>query len=484
MSELALDPGSPLDADWIRRALASSVEDRERLLERVDDLLDGDEGEQTLALEVLRALFPVLDPTTQRGSRRILWFAQHADDAAEDRARRDVDETEPGTSEGAWARLRCVMLLRTRGGSQAGIAMCREILDLRPDRAIEASALYEFAMGLICLHRAFEASVVCRRLLERVRETGDREFLAAIRMSLAASYSLLEDWGRYDEISAALDADLAHVTPVMKKAIRTDLAILRTDTAARRGDLDETIRRLDVLAETRPSVIDWTLALRALVHVRRGDHPEARKVLDEAGSRPAPLPWLRPWLVVLRLLTDVALDPPEDWRDRVTALLDGAVSRQPDFCLAEEAGVLGLLAKVLEERGFTEEARRAYGGVATKVIEALRHSIQTWEDRPGFLELDAEDRRTHSDHVRRLRQEHEDVSGAVSILLLSAFAQDDPEIGGLYGEDDLLHVCAWCGRVRTGDGRWIPVGPDLPVRAPFQATHGVCADCREDMKNA
>lgn len=35
-------------------------------------------------------------------------------------------------------------------------------------------------------------------------------------------------------------------------------------------------------------------------------------------------------------------------------------------------------------------------------------------------------------------------------------------------------VCAWCGRVRTGAGRWEEAESD-PVAAA--ATHGICPDC-------
>jgi hypothetical protein len=36
-------------------------------------------------------------------------------------------------------------------------------------------------------------------------------------------------------------------------------------------------------------------------------------------------------------------------------------------------------------------------------------------------------------------------------------------------------VCAWCGRVRAGAGRWEET--DLGDRDPAEATHGICPDC-------
>jgi hypothetical protein len=41
----------------------------------------------------------------------------------------------------------------------------------------------------------------------------------------------------------------------------------------------------------------------------------------------------------------------------------------------------------------------------------------------------------------------------------------------------LRFVCAWCQRVRTGQGRWERVDPADPRQA--SASHGICPDCLE-----
>jgi hypothetical protein len=40
----------------------------------------------------------------------------------------------------------------------------------------------------------------------------------------------------------------------------------------------------------------------------------------------------------------------------------------------------------------------------------------------------------------------------------------------------LRTVCAWCGRVRTGTGKWRRPDSTDATGAPA-ATHGICADC-------
>lgn len=43
-------------------------------------------------------------------------------------------------------------------------------------------------------------------------------------------------------------------------------------------------------------------------------------------------------------------------------------------------------------------------------------------------------------------------------------------------------VCAWCGRVRTGVGRWKETDTGEPEAA--EATHGICPDCLETEQHA
>ncbi len=43
-------------------------------------------------------------------------------------------------------------------------------------------------------------------------------------------------------------------------------------------------------------------------------------------------------------------------------------------------------------------------------------------------------------------------------------------------------MCAWCERVRTAAGRWEKVEGPAPV--PSESTHGICADCLDEVQQA
>jgi hypothetical protein len=44
------------------------------------------------------------------------------------------------------------------------------------------------------------------------------------------------------------------------------------------------------------------------------------------------------------------------------------------------------------------------------------------------------------------------------------------------GTGALIGRCAWCGRYRTTDGRWVTVKPQLTIDMA-DTTHGICEDC-------
>lgn len=41
----------------------------------------------------------------------------------------------------------------------------------------------------------------------------------------------------------------------------------------------------------------------------------------------------------------------------------------------------------------------------------------------------------------------------------------------------LLPLCAWCGRTRTRDGRWVSLDDYVQEESGSEISHGICADC-------
>lgn len=69
----------------------------------------------------------------------------------------------------------------------------------------------------------------------------------------------------------------------------------------------------------------------------------------------------------------------------------------------------------------------------------------------------------------------------------SYLAQDPDLLRSLRVRDDaggeLVHLCAWCERVMTADGRWIPVGHFIPRDGPALISHAICEPCLEEMSS-
>ena len=44
---------------------------------------------------------------------------------------------------------------------------------------------------------------------------------------------------------------------------------------------------------------------------------------------------------------------------------------------------------------------------------------------------------------------------------------------------DQLRACAWCRRIRTLDGAWIPMAEHIPSDPRVEITHAICPECRD-----
>ena len=58
----------------------------------------------------------------------------------------------------------------------------------------------------------------------------------------------------------------------------------------------------------------------------------------------------------------------------------------------------------------------------------------------------------------------------------------DDDAAFLYtgGHDrSLVRLCAWCKRVSTRKGHWLPLAHYIPSDPELLVTHGICAECRE-----
>lgn len=48
-------------------------------------------------------------------------------------------------------------------------------------------------------------------------------------------------------------------------------------------------------------------------------------------------------------------------------------------------------------------------------------------------------------------------------------------------KDDIIPICANCRKIRIGDGSWVSLESFLHERAELHVTHGICAECAEEV---
>jgi hypothetical protein len=47
--------------------------------------------------------------------------------------------------------------------------------------------------------------------------------------------------------------------------------------------------------------------------------------------------------------------------------------------------------------------------------------------------------------------------------------------------ENILPICAWCRRIRVGEGMWVPMEAYLICKNRAAVTHGICPECRSEV---
>jgi hypothetical protein len=145
-----------------------------------------------------------------------------------------------------------------------------------------------------------------------------------------------------------------------------------------------------------------------------------------------------------------------------------------DLSIDLACAVAGHLAEYAEH---AEAACRIYDLAASMVLRRIRQLAARWDELPELAEGSADDlsylrllRNTYQTWQQRLMdsvvmtiQRHRDSLGSV------LFAKDD--------DSPLLRVCAWCGRLHTRSGHWLPVAHYVPEADDLWVSHAICPTC-------
>ncbi|MCB9915536.1 MAG: hypothetical protein H6828_10360 [Planctomycetes bacterium] len=388
-------------------------------------------------------------------------------------------------------------------------------------RAVDALASMAWYGG-----RAPEAGRYWREALDAGRDVKDAEWLIAL-LNLSLVYFFL---GRYFESLVLSGRAVTHALQTGEAALAGLGHARRGMVLFRVGEYERALRELEQppelaraakletngalvlavtwlwrsrLAAAQGEVADALAhALVALDHTERMDpsrsgklrymiegdrlsleyalQPARRRELLEALERRAAAPhsevdWMIPArLEALRLRMRYELD---EVGDRASALLcarelldEYPVQLRRD-ALIEEASDL---ARVLgEEFGAPDLARHAYELAAAASLRRIAEVHQVTLELPELSAATPEDWEVLANYRRRLVDAHATLSATIRAVLDAGH----PALDLLRTGEAQVRACAWCLRISTRDGRWLPLAQFLPSELDFEVTHGICADC-------
>ncbi len=332
--------------------------------------------------------------------------------------------------------------------------------------------------------RRFEAILLFRRGLAVARALGHARFQALHLSNLATAFVGLDLSSHVQDTLDDLDRLAAGEAPEARASL-LDLALWpRAWRAIGDGDLVEArslaaAYRAFLADREDPLARVTVLALEVTLLRKEGRAGEALALVDGwVGDAPT---LKRTYVRILRLGCLQALERHEAARAEAPRLLAGFESggARPGFgeldiematdvaqCLARDPASAGL-------------ARRAYDVAAAVTLCRIAELDALTRNVPELASLDDDDRAWIRDLEAHYRQEQGTLLEHVAALLRSG-REDDAAFLYTGGHDrSLVRLCAWCKRVSTRKGHWLPLAHYIPVDPEVLVTHGICAECRE-----
>lgn len=484
------------DPSFPARAAGLAPADAEALLRLADAAYAAPDAERTgtkrAAELAYHALAPGFDVGTPMGVERLrrLFRSRIVPEAAEPVYRRAAG---PGVADDVAVEAMLVLALvaerRRRWEEADGWRAAAEARaeDRAPEalHAVQLARLVAYGMS----RREIETLLLGRALLGSLPADawGDR------RVASEAVVVALADLGDRRASAAALVEHEAIVARLEgRHRRRADAFVLerRAEAAAAAGHVEAALTLITrAAAERDPEDVRAPLyhaALRARILLDAG---RPRAVHAALAPALAADPTGDPFALEARVLDACAawdgaeLGPGAAAERAVTSALD-LVERPPPALLS--SGVQRVLALRIVRRAAASaraEAllRRAWAVAAAAVLRRIAEIdvfVREEADPAGPAPADVA---VLTGARTRLLAEHGDLLARLTPWLGAQLSALPPTIRG--APDDLVVVCAWCGRLRTPDGHWLPVQHlvPIPVDLGSKVTHAICAGCHAAM---
>ncbi|MCE9636723.1 MAG: hypothetical protein K8T90_13550 [Planctomycetes bacterium] len=437
---LELTAASVEDPRLDERLRAESPEARRALLTEADALTRGSRDQRQLAAAVYRALHDDIDPAGAQGARRAAWFVHGVrvlDPAAAPLVRKAAAAC-PDPEARMRARLLAARFTAAEGDVRSAETQILDVMTAArgTGSSIEASAFFHAARVAADHEDCVRALAYSARALAVAAPDTPPHWTALAHRCRADAFGAMRDGVRCERELRAAEGVMSHLDPDDRRSQRAAIAAARGRALLRLGRADGAIGNLDAaLAETD------------------GANP-ARAAVTTGGAAAA-----RPHALALL--------------DRLDA--EGRRVAGPG-CRTRLA--LAVAAVLCEARVDLAEPRRAYDLAATSQLEAVSRLDREAATQPELLAMASDDLAALSEHRDRVHADRAKVATEFRRYFEAAARRSVPAfLAALAGDRKQVAACAWCGRIRGSDGRWLPVAHHLPTEDVLDLTHAICDDC-------
>ncbi|MCA8959612.1 MAG: hypothetical protein KDC38_03825 [Planctomycetes bacterium] len=132
------------------------------------------------------------------------------------------------------------------------------------------------------------------------------------------------------------------------------------------------------------------------------------------------------------------------------------------------------VGRIYAKIGETNRARECFDLAATATMRTIVEADRAARELPELAEATPADWAILAAFRDRLLDQQSELLDVVA-----AHWKPGENAFDLIVQDNRIHACAWCRRVRVGDANWLPIAGYVPASSEVSVTHCMCPDCAD-----
>ena len=333
--------------------------------------------------------------------------------------------------------------------------------------------------------RHFEAILLYRRGLAIGNDLSDHGLQVKHLSNIAAIFVALTLWEQAAHALAEFEIAVSAL-PGEEQEAAQDLAIWpHANLAIHLGQVDRAkglIARFKQVNEGRDDAlfVVTTATLEADLLRQEGDPEAALEVLDSVPAIDASAPLEGVYIRAVRMDILERLGRHDEAAAEALRLLDALQVDAPRAGVGELSIDLAMDAGACLARSPSHpfEAQRAYDLAASITLQRIRELDVCARAVPELSTLPDDDRAWISELRTLYRKQQQELLAHVADLLKEARGDEAAFLHAGGPDGSLVRICAWCSRVGTREGSWLPLAHYIPADQDIMVTHCICPECR------